>query len=91
MLENLVFLLPKFENKLDREINQINFTSKSYDKCKFTEADPVFSRQWGAKGVHQSIIWKSPCRNCMKMKEIAPRGGGAASLVTPFGPANDFH
>ena len=31
-----IFVLFKFENKLDREINPFNFNSKHYDKCKFS-------------------------------------------------------
>ena len=30
-----IFVMYKFENKLDREINHFNFNSKNYDKCKF--------------------------------------------------------
>ena len=29
-----IFVLLKFENILDREINPLNFNSKHYDKCK---------------------------------------------------------
>ena len=31
-----IFVLFKFENKLDIEINPFNFNSKHYDKCKFS-------------------------------------------------------
>ena len=30
-----IFKIPKFENKLDVVISQINFISKDHDKCKF--------------------------------------------------------
>ena len=31
-----IFVLLKFENKLDIEINPFNFNSKHYDKCPFS-------------------------------------------------------
>ena len=31
-----IFVLLKFENMLDREINPLNFNSKHYDKCKYS-------------------------------------------------------
>ena len=31
-----IFVLLKFENKLDIEINPFNFNSKHYDKCQFS-------------------------------------------------------
>ena len=29
-----VFVLLKFQNKMDREISDLNYISKNYDKCK---------------------------------------------------------
>ena len=30
-----IYVLLKFESKIDREINHFNYNSKHYDKCKF--------------------------------------------------------
>ena len=53
-------------------------------------ADPAFPRGGCANpkggGGRQPIIWPIFPENCMKMKKIWPRGGGARPLRPPLDP-----
>ena len=55
--------------------------------------DPVQWRiqdfpQGGAPTPKSAIIFQFFAKNCMKMKEFGPPGGGRASLAPPLGSAN---
>ena len=55
--------------------------------------DPDFPRGGHVKILERKpIIWQGFCRNCMKMKEIGPGGGGNAFVANftakPLNPSN---
>ena len=47
-------------------------------------ADPGFSPGGGAPTPKSAIIFQFFAKNCMKMKEFGPPGGGRASLAPPW-------
>ena len=49
-----IFVLLKFENKLNREISHFNFISKHYDKCKFA----------------LKLIWLIPVSNLFQLEVV---------------------
>ena len=64
-------------------VRNLGYCRICQNRLMFLQGALVNSMQW-----RNLLIWKICAENCMKMKEIGPRGGRASIAPPPIGSAN---